>query len=76
MHLYSHPEEKRDGDLIELKSGRILSRNTRPVRLDDGRIIGRARDFIDVTELKRSEEERGALVARSWWSTTRKSCAR
>ncbi len=64
MHLYAHPEEKREGDVIELRSGRILSRNTRPVRLADGTIIGRAWDFVDVTDLKRSEKERGALAAR------------
>ncbi len=64
MYLYAHPQEKREGDLIELRSGRILSRNTRPVRLDDSKIIGRAWDFVDATELKRSEKERGALAAK------------
>ncbi len=55
QHLYAHPEEEREGDVVELKSGRILSRNTRPVGLVDGTIIGRAWDFVDVTEMHRSE---------------------
>ncbi len=55
VHLYDHPEEKREGDIVELRSGRILARNTRPVDLGDGTIIGRAWDFVDVTELRKSE---------------------
>ncbi len=54
-HLYKHPAEERIGDLIELKSGRVLSRNTRPVRLAGGEIIGRAWHFTDVTERNRAE---------------------
>lgn len=53
--LYKHPGEKRIGDVIELKSGRILSRNTGPVCLESGEIIGRLWNFEDVTEQKRQE---------------------
>jgi len=40
-YLYAHPEETRWAELVELKSGRVLSRNTKPVRLESGEIIGR-----------------------------------
>ncbi len=54
--LYQHPKEERIGDIIELKSGKILSRNTRPVLLENGEIIGRLWDFEDITKLKKGEE--------------------
>ncbi|MBF8276423.1 MAG: response regulator receiver modulated diguanylate cyclase with sensor [Candidatus Brocadiaceae bacterium] len=54
-YLYQHPEEKRIGDIVELKSGRMLSRNTGPVRLENGEIIGRLWNFEDVTERKRQD---------------------
>lgn len=55
-YLYRHPEEKRIGDLVDLKSGKILSRNTGPVRLESGEITGRLWSFEDVTEQKKQEE--------------------
>ena len=55
--LYAHPEEERYGDLIALKSGRYLSRNSRPVRFADGTIIGRAWDFADITDLVTAQQE-------------------
>lgn len=55
-YLYQRPEEKRIGDIIELKSGRRLSRNTSPIRLENGEIIGRLWNFEDVTEQKKQEE--------------------
>lgn len=54
-YLYQYPEEKRIGDIVELKSGRMLSRNTGPVRLENGEIIGRLWNFEDVTERKRQD---------------------
>lgn len=54
-YLYQRPEEKRIGDIIELKSGRRLSRNTSPIRLENGEIIGRLWNFEDVTEQKKQE---------------------
>ncbi|MEW6777145.1 MAG: GAF domain-containing protein [Bdellovibrionota bacterium] len=54
-YLYEHPEEERLGERIELQSGRVLSRNTKPVRLADGTIIGRAWDFTDITGRLRAE---------------------
>ncbi len=54
-YLYRHPEEKRIGDIVELKSGRMVSRNTGPVRLESGEIIGRLWNFEDVTEQKKQE---------------------
>ncbi len=56
-HLYQHPDEERTGDIIELKSGEILSRNTYPVRLENKKIIGRIWDYEDVTERMKAEEE-------------------
>ncbi len=54
--IYRNPEEERVGDIIEMTSGKVLSRNTRPIRLETGEIIGRLWDFEDITERRKHEE--------------------
>ncbi|MCH8908835.1 MAG: PAS domain-containing protein, partial [Candidatus Heimdallarchaeota archaeon] len=56
-HLYDHPGEERTNDLIALKSGKILSRNTKPVRTVDGEIIARAWNFADVSKIATASAE-------------------
>ncbi|HHM24357.1 MAG TPA: PAS domain S-box protein, partial [Bacteroidetes bacterium] len=55
-YLYQHPDEMRENEIIRLKNGRILSRNTLPVRGKDGNLFGRAWYFRDITHRERNRE--------------------
>jgi diguanylate cyclase (GGDEF)-like protein/PAS domain S-box-containing protein len=59
-HLYTHPEEVRTDDRVELKDGRTLSRASVPVRSGKG-VTGRAWYFRDVTEKVKGEVLQSAL---------------
>ncbi|HYM59429.1 MAG TPA: PAS domain S-box protein, partial [Thermoanaerobaculia bacterium] len=59
--LYAHPEEIRNGDLLALKDGRVLSRSSVPVVVDNGKITGRAWYFRDITEARKAEILQSAL---------------
>src|SRR5206468_2138708 len=59
-YLYSNPEEVRVNDTVRLKDGRLLSRNSVPVRVGHT-IIGRAWHFRDITEEKAAEKLQAAL---------------
>jgi PAS domain S-box-containing protein len=58
-----HTDEKSDQELI-LKDGRILHYYSAPVKSSDGVYYGRASYFRDITERKRSEEEKAQLTDR------------
>jgi PAS domain-containing protein len=60
-YIEANPETVRPGDLIPLKDGRVLSRESVPVRAVDGTILGRASYFTEVTQLRRSELVESAL---------------
>src|SRR5258708_26145992 len=53
-YLYTHPDEVRKDDRVELKDGRVLSRASVPVR-SGNTVTGRACYFRDVTENVKSE---------------------
>ena len=59
-HLYSNPEEVRLNDIVRLKDGRLLARNSVPVRVGNT-ITGRAWYFRDITEEKATEKLQAAL---------------
>jgi len=59
-YLYKHPKEVRSGDPIALKDGRTLLRGSVPV-VADGKYVGRAWHFRDVSESRRVEVFQGAL---------------
>jgi len=59
-YLYTHPDEVRGGDEVPLKDGRVLSRASVPVSAN-GKQVGRAWYFRDVTEERRDEMLRNAL---------------
>src|SRR5208337_4816762 len=59
--LHAHPNGQSD-EVIELKDGRILERNSHPQRVR-GKNIGRVWGFRDVTERARAEEVRSKLAA-------------
>ncbi len=59
-YLYSNPDEVRVNDILRLKDGRLLSRNSVPVRVGHS-IIGRAWHFRDITEEKAAEKLQSAL---------------
>lgn len=69
-HLYKHPTEIRTGDRIDLTDGRVISRASVPVILDDGVIFGRAWYFRDVTEQRNAEVLQSALFRISQLSRT------
>jgi len=69
-HLYQHPTEIRTGDRIDLTDGRVISRASVPVVLDDGEIYGRAWYFRDVTEQRNAEVLQSALFRISQLSRT------
>jgi PAS domain S-box-containing protein len=54
-HLYSHPEES-SLDLLELADGRLLERNSQPLRIND-EIVARFWSFRDITEREEHEKE-------------------
>lgn len=55
-HLRGHPEERSRGELA-LGDGRILDRDSSPMKLPDGQYAGRIWFFRDITERKRTEEQ-------------------
>src|SRR5216684_3897450 len=59
-HLYTHPDEVRSDDIVNLKDGRVLSRSSVPI-ISGRRIRGRAWYFHDVTESVRNEAMQSAL---------------
>jgi len=59
-YLYSNPEEVRVNDTVRLKDGRLLARNSVPVRVGHT-IIGRAWHFRDITDEKAAEKLQAAL---------------
>jgi diguanylate cyclase (GGDEF)-like protein/PAS domain S-box-containing protein len=59
-HLYTHPDEVRTDDRVELKDGRTLARASVPVRSGNA-ITGRAWYFRDVTEKVKGEVLQSAL---------------
>ncbi|MFQ6673730.1 MAG: PAS domain S-box protein [Fidelibacterota bacterium] len=62
-HLYKHPDEESLGDIIEFKDGRVLSRNSVPVKDSEGRVYGRMWQFRDVTDQREKEKLETALYA-------------
>jgi len=60
-YLYSHPDET-TRDEIELTDGTVLDRYSAPVIGSDGRNHGRIWSFHDITNRKRTEEEREKLI--------------
>jgi len=50
-------------DEIALKDGRIIERQSRPVRMANGGLYGLALFFRDITERKKAEAEREALLS-------------
>ena len=56
-HLYAHPFEARSDDIVELKNGKTISRDTSPVLLSKGQPIARAWYFRDITSQRRHEGE-------------------
>src|SRR6185436_15748749 len=60
-YLYEHPTEVRQGDPVPLKDGRELTRATVPVAAADGKIMGRAWYFRDVTEARKADRLQAAL---------------
>src|SRR5437764_2790386 len=59
-YLYSNPDEVRVNDIVPLKDGRILARNSVPVRVGHS-IMGRAWYFRDVTDEKAAEKLESAM---------------
>jgi diguanylate cyclase (GGDEF)-like protein/PAS domain S-box-containing protein len=59
-YLYSNPEEVRVNDAVPLKDGRILARNSVPVRVGHN-VMGRAWYFRDVTEEKAAARLQSAM---------------
>ncbi len=59
-HLYTHPDEVRSDDIVNLRDGRVLSRASVPI-ISGRRIRGRAWYFHDVTESVRNETVQSAL---------------
>src|SRR5258708_2227613 len=59
-HLYTHPDEVRTDDRVELKDGRVFSRASVPVRSGNA-ITGRAWYFRDVSESVKAEVLQSAL---------------
>ena len=55
-YLGDHPAEE-SHDEIELKDGRAFDRRSRPLKGDEGAILGRVWYFRDITEKRRAEEE-------------------
>ena len=53
--LYADPTSESSDDLIELKSGRVLERGSKPQRIDS-EVVGRVWCFRDVTERVRAEK--------------------
>jgi diguanylate cyclase (GGDEF)-like protein/PAS domain S-box-containing protein len=56
QYLYEHPEDSAQEEL-ETTDGRFLDRHTTALHTADGRYLGRAWFFRDVTERKRTEEK-------------------
>lgn len=69
-YLYRNPTEIRTGDRINLIDGRVISRASVPVVLDDGEIPGRAWYFQDITEQQNAEILQSALFRISQLSRT------
>ncbi|HXI11990.1 MAG TPA: EAL domain-containing protein [Thermoanaerobaculia bacterium] len=60
-YIAANSEAVRPRDLIPLKDGRVLSRESVPIRATDGAILGRASYFTEVTQHSRSELVESAL---------------
>jgi PAS domain S-box-containing protein len=61
--LYGHPQEIAIDERIELKDGRIFSRNSSPVRSADGTYYGRVWFFHDNTEEERARDRLRSLAS-------------
>jgi PAS domain S-box-containing protein len=62
-HLYEHRSERSRDELL-LKDGRIIDRYSAPLIAENGRYLGRAWFFRDITERKRVESHLQESVAR------------
>lgn len=51
-----NPQETRQGDILKLKDGRTISRNSLPVKGNDGTIYGRANYYQDISQEVDSHE--------------------
>lgn len=54
--IQSDQESTREGDILKLKDGRTISRNSLPVKGNDGTIYGRANYYKDISEEVDSHE--------------------
>ena len=55
-HLYEHPDEKAH-DELRLKDGRVIDRDTAPLRTAKQKYLGRIWYFRDITERERANDQ-------------------